>query len=556
VTSPVETEKSQELDRQIDPPKALISSLDDESVLSEDDKVLTPIPGLALAAEKEVEDTLEVTQEATDPGIAEEAVDGGDISQRSWEEDGGRAGRVVVEAGSKVSGGGGMFSMVSEAEISFEPKVDTSLQEVYDWYKTQAKEEAESNAVGGGGDRTLGGELLDKMLQDLATAAEGRDEKSPAGLLEVEKSVYEMVAADLAKCHPHDEEGKLLWRVWRWGIDQYMREDDSVVDMNKTQKLKMEEQGMAILTKERKIIEDLEDAVMDREDELKQLKEDHHAALIAMKELKAHIAAKDSTIARLSTSLSNEKTAHATSRKDYENLNARTNIRVEENIALKEENEMLKLKLAHAEVIAAVRSRSPMVRPPTAAFRRGISPRASLDAYETDKVTHEEWMDGGDKHREICVETGLRCVEIVRSHWMHSKAALDAMARFTGLEKATDKLQHEIGEEVIELRDGVDGAAPVTEIAPQRVEALLNKFVQLLETVRKGRDSHINKVLTRMTCNELSKELDLMGHKACDDVPQNIHPIPHHVAAGTVASAANVALGSAAPAPPVAGPGA
>lgn len=101
----------------------------------------------------------------------------------------------------------------------------------------------------GGADARVG--ILERMLADLGAAAQGQAPtarplctasvrsasavpsaaprvpvalscrlawQEESAILDVEHAVYEMVAADLARELPHAQ-GQLLWKLWRWSVD-------------------------------------------------------------------------------------------------------------------------------------------------------------------------------------------------------------------------------------------------------------------------------------------------------------------------------------------------
>ena len=85
--------------------------------------------------------------------------------------------------------------------------------------------------------------------------------------------------------------------------------------------------------------------------------------------------------------------------------------------------EELERKLAHADLIASVRSKSPLIRTPTAMLRRGLSPRASLEGYPG--APEASPPEAGSERSEGAVSgepaSTRRLVELVASSWMRSK---------------------------------------------------------------------------------------------------------------------------------------
>lgn len=157
----------------------------------------------------------------------------------------------------------------SDVQIHIEPPVEPALRNVYAWYKTQG---SETHGEGGQNEGALEprgeprGKILERMLTDLAAASGGQDEDS---IREVECAVHEMVAADLAQ-ELAEPQGHLWWRLWRWAIERTAAVEEKLIrEHSRRPREEAVKQDEGDEEKQRQRIEDLEDLVMDKEDEVR-----------------------------------------------------------------------------------------------------------------------------------------------------------------------------------------------------------------------------------------------------------------------------------------------
>ena len=342
---------------------------------------------------------------------------------------------------------------------------------------------------------------------------------------EVERSVYEMVAADLAKIQPDIAQGRLIWRLWRWAVDSWMKDDfepTPKIPMGKAAPKARASGDEPELTSERQQVEDLEDNLMDKEDEIERLGREVAALKAALGQSKRQQEAQATTISKLSASLRDQKGKLADSHISYEQLNMRNNKRAEKNSELQAEVDLLKKRLADAELIANIRSKSPMSRPPTAMLKRGISPRGSLELYREDKLDAGTEAFDREAGRKYWADEGAKCIELVTSQWMRSKAAIDAMAALTAVTKSVEEQQRILAEAVKRAQETARSSAG--GVSSEECGRVLGLYTKLLDTTERGREKYIRKVLERMTLSELASELDWMEQKAICEVPP-VHPV-------------------------------